>query len=254
MQPGILRKAFFPAMFLTALLVGGCGTAPLQEGPEVEARFPVSEIVKEDVTYPVDVYDPWEGFNRTMYNFNARFDEYIFLPVVDGYRFITPTIVQAGVTNFFNNLGDLKTLLNTIVQLKPMPSLETASRLVWNTTAGLLGVIDVASAMDITRHEEDFGQTLGHYGVGDGPYLVLPILGPSNLRDTTGLVVDTLAFREIDPLDLDDHSDREILYFLLNAIDTRANIGFRYYQTGSPFEYDMVRMLYTTKRKLDIAK
>ena len=132
--------------------------------------------------------------------------------------------------------------------------METASRLVFNTTFGLLGLIDVTSVMDIPRHEEDFGQTLGWYGAGAGPYLVLPILGPSNVRDTGGLVVDSVVFNAIDPFDFDDHSERAVAYYLLNAIDTRANIGFRYFESGSPFEYDMIRLLYNKKRQLDIAK
>jgi phospholipid-binding lipoprotein MlaA len=123
-----------------------------------------------------------------------------------------------------------------------------------NTTVGLLGLIDVASSIDLPRQLEDFGQTLGYYGVGTGPYLVLPIYGPSNLRDTTGLVTDSLTMSAIDPLNLDGHPQRQIAYYTLYPIDTRAHVPFRYYETGSPFEYEFVRMLYNTKRKMDIEK
>jgi phospholipid-binding lipoprotein MlaA len=237
-------------LFAVALIVG-CSTNPSKKDDVVEAKHSVGEVVKSDVTYAIDIYDPWEGFNRSIYKFNAKFDEAIFLPVVHGYQYIAPEIVQMGVSNFFNNIEDLKTLVNTILQLKPQASVETASRIVLNTTVGILGLIDMT---DMPRHDEDFGQTLGWYGIGNGPYLVLPILGPSNLRDTGGLVVDSAVFNAIDPWDFDDHSDRQVPYYLLNAIDTRANIGFRYFGTGSPFEYDMVRMLYTKKRQIEIAK
>jgi phospholipid-binding lipoprotein MlaA len=146
-------------------------------------------------------------------------------------------------------------LANNILQLKPEGTLDTFWRLVINTTFGIAGLLDVATEMGIYEREEDFGQTLGHYGLGNGPYLVVPILGPSNLRDLTGNVVDSVAFNAIDPLDLDDHSeDRKIVFNLLNAIDRRHNIGFRYYDSGSPFEYELVRALYTKKRELDIAR
>jgi phospholipid-binding lipoprotein MlaA len=108
--------------------------------------------------------------------------------------------------------------------------------------------------MDLIEWEEDFGQTLGHWGVGDGPFLVLPILGPSNLRDTTGLVADGLMFSAIDPLNFDSNDDLEVPFYVLQAIDARHRTAFRYYETGSAFEYELVRLLYGKYRELQIAK
>lgn len=243
-------------LLLAALLLAGCSTTPQVppgEEPE-EAIFSASRLLRSDVKSPVDVYDPLEGFNRGMYEFNYGFDKYFFLPVVSGYKAITPEPAQQGVHNFFNNLLDLKTLINQIFQLKPGPALETVSRMGWNTTLGVFGLFDVATRFDIPRHLEDFGQTLGHYGAGPGPYLVLPLLGPSNLRDGAGLVVDSLLFSAIDPLRIEGRPQRQIVYYTLNAIDQRAHIDFQYHQTGSLFEYDLVRMLYETKRQLEIEK
>jgi phospholipid-binding lipoprotein MlaA len=254
------RGSHYPGSLLWALLamivLAGCSTTPaVQSGEEPkEPIFSASRLLSSDVKSPTDIHDPLEGFNRGMYEFNYGFDRYIFLPVVAGYQRVTPEVAQQGVHNFFNNLLDLKTLINQLFQLKGGPALKTFSRMGWNTTLGLLGVIDVASSFDIPRYQEDFGQTLGHYGVGPGPYLVLPLLGPSNLRDGTGLVVDSMIFSAIDPLRLDGHIQRQIVYYGLNAIDQRAHIDFRYHQTGSLFEYDLIRMLYQAKRELEIEK
>ena len=134
-----------------------------------------------------EIPDPWEGFNRTMYRFNYRFDKYIFLPAVRVYEAVLPDFAEQGIHNFFNNIRDITTLINSVLQLSADKSAITTQRLMWNTTVGLLGLVDVASKMELPRQQEDFGQTLGHWGVGTGPYLVLPIDGPSNVRDTTGL-------------------------------------------------------------------
>jgi len=256
MKANCKSLARYSLIAVAAFLLGACSTAPVQKGDVVEEPyFAPQDVLVPGATYISDeISDPWEGFNRTMYRFNYRFDKYVFLPVVRGYKAVVPDIAEEGVHNFFNNIREITTLINSILQLSPEKSLITTGRLLVNTTVGLLGLIDVASHIDLPRQLEDFGQTLGHWGVGNGPYLVLPIYGPSNLRDTTGLVTDTVVMSEIDPLDLKDHPEWQIAYYILNGIDTRAHIPFRYYETGSPFEYDLVRMLYTTKRELDIEK
>lgn len=236
------------------MLLSGCSAIPEKQAGELPAQHTIESVVRDDVTYAIDVYDPWEGFNRGMYRFNAGFDRYIFLPIVGAYSTVMPDVLEDGVSNFFNNLFEITNLTNSILQLKPKATLETTGRILINTTLGIAGLFDVATKMGIYEHEEDFGQTLGHYGVGDGPYVVLPILGPSNLRDATGNLVDALAFSEIDPLNLDGHNDREVVFHFLNAIDRRHRISFRYFDTGSPFEYELVRKLYTQKRKLDIER
>jgi len=250
----IFRRVPLLVAIFSLTLLTACSSVPEKQEGELPAMHTVESVVKDEVTYSIDVYDPWEGMNRGIYRFNAGFDRYVFLPVVGAYETIMPDFVEDGVTNFFNNITDITHLINSALQLKPKATVDSAGRLLINTTVGVLGLFDVATKWGVYEHEEDFGQTLGHYGVGDGPYIVLPLLGPSNLRDTTGTITDALVMAEIDPLNLDDHNDREIAYWLLNSIDARHRNNFRYYNTGSPFEYEMIRMLYTNKRELDIAR
>lgn len=137
--------------------------------------------------------DPLEGVNRGIYKFNDVVDQYAMKPVAKAYKAVTPTPVRTGISNFFNNLGTLTTVVNDLLQLKFAQAFTDAGRFVINTTFGIAGFIDVASKDNIARHQEDFGQTLGHWGVGSGPYLVLPILGPSTVRDAGGLAFDTVT-------------------------------------------------------------
>jgi len=235
-------------------LLGGCSTAPVMVGEPIEEPiFPADRVLGEGVKYQADeIWDPLEGMNRTIYRFNYYFDRYIFLPGIAAYQYVTPDPVEKGIHNFFRNLTDISTLINSILQLNLEKTMNTTTRLAVNSTVGLLGFIDVAS--DVPRKDEDFGQTLGYWGVGNGPYLVLPILGPSNLRDGVGYGVDWGIRRELWRRATDLETWQEWARDILWSVDTRAHIAFRYYETGSPFEYDMVRMLYTTKRKLDIER
>lgn len=134
--------------------------------------------------------DPLESVNRGVYKFNDVTDRAILKPVASAYKTVTPSPIRKGFSNFFNNLSSLTTVLNDILQLKFANAFTDAGRFVINSTFGLAGFIDVASMDDIPVHKEDFGQTLGHWGVGNGPYIVLPLIGPSTLRDATGFVVD----------------------------------------------------------------
>lgn len=204
----------------------------------------------------LQVYDPLEAWNRRVYHFNYRFDQWVFLPVVDGYRYVTPSLVQSGVHNFFNNLGEIPTLANSVLQLKGKRAANSTARLLFNTIFGIGGIWDPATKMGLPRLTEDFGQTLGHYGVPAGPYLMLPLLGPSNLRDTGGLVADYSLENAVNYLDVADasRSNPGIPGIpVLQAIDTRANTGFRYGQLNSPFEYEKLRYFYHESRKLKIA-
>ncbi|KPA90920.1 MULTISPECIES: MlaA family lipoprotein [Pseudomonas] len=202
----------------------------------------------------LNVYDPLESWNRRVYHFNYRFDQWVFLPVVDGYRYITPGFVRSGVSNFFSNLGDVPNLLNSLLQLKGKRSLETTGRLLLNTTIGIAGLWDPATKMGLPRQTEDFGQTLGFYGVPGGAYLVLPFFGPSNLRDTGGLVFDFAAESQINFLNVSETSENHPEIYALRAIDKRYTTSFRYGQLNSPFEYEKVRYVYTEARKLQIAE
>jgi phospholipid-binding lipoprotein MlaA len=197
--------------------------------------------------------DPWEGFNRRMYYFNAKADEYVLLPIVMGYKQITPDVVETGLSNFFNNMAEISTFINSLVQFKLSVAGETLGRFAVNTSLGLAGLIDVATPMGLAAQDEDFGQTLGSWGVKAGPYLVLPLLGPSSLRDATGLVFDGLADQQVmDELGM--KSEEELYLSLLNSIDARAKLPFRYYGSGSAFEYDYFKLLYKKYREIQVAR
>ncbi len=137
--------------------------------------------------------DPWEGFNRRVFAFNEVMDKYVLRPAAEGYQYITPQDVDDSVSNVFSNLGDVLVVANDLGQLKFGQALSDTGRFLINSTVGFFGVFDVATHIGLPKHEEDFGQTLGYWGVGTGPYLVLPFLGPSNLRDTAGTGVEWVS-------------------------------------------------------------
>ncbi len=252
-----MKRALSLMLLTVWVFSAGCGTVPVRKEPEIPAKWPVSTHVKADREYAIDAYDPWEPMNRRIYNFNAIFDEYVFLPVVRAYEFVLPSFAQTGVSNFFNNLTEVGNLMNSLLQFKIVKSLNTVARIAVNSTVGLGGLIDVAAIDGIKRENEDFGQTLGFYGVGPGPYLVLPLLGPSGLRDTAGLVTDSVVVYSfmmgqlIAELGMDDTNETILNYSLtgLYVIDKRHTQSFRYFMTGSPFEYDLVRRLYLLQRE-----
>lgn len=165
--------------------------------------------------------DPIEGYNRAMFSFNETVDKAVIKPVAQGYNYVTPQPVQTGVSNFFGNLADIWTSVNNLLQGKPGDALSDAGRVLINSTVGILGLFDVATPMGLEKHEEDFGQTLGRWGVGDGAYVVLPILGPRTVRDTVGLAADIYT----DPVrDADAHRGYRNTAIALRAIDTRADL------------------------------
>lgn len=134
--------------------------------------------------------DPWESTNRSVASFNDKVDDNVLKPVASGYRNVVPDLVQTGVRNVFNNLADMWSTVNNLLQLKPMNTAESLGRVIVNTVFGIYGIFDVATYLKLERHPEDFGQTLGYWGVPNGPYLVLPLFGPSTLRDGASLPVD----------------------------------------------------------------
>ncbi len=140
-----------------------------------------------------DPRDPWEPANRAMYRFNEGFDEVLARPVATAYRDLLHPEIRDRVRNFFSNIGDLFISVNNVLQGKVQDGVEDFARFVFNSTIGLLGIHDVASEMGLEKHNEDFGQTFGRWGVGDGPYVVLPILGSSTVRDGFGTVFDIYA-------------------------------------------------------------
>ena len=137
-----------------------------------------------------DPRDPLESFNRSMFTFNDNLDQYVAKPLARGYKKITPEPIDKGISNFFSNLDDVGSIINNGLQFKIKDAISDVGRLGVNSTIGLLGLLDVASSMGLPKHYEDFGQTLGVWGMGPGPYLVLPVIGPSSGRDTVGFAAD----------------------------------------------------------------
>lgn len=191
--------------------------------------------------------DPFEGFNRAMFDINDGLDKIIVRPVAQGYETALPAPVRQGVTNFFGNIGDVFIAVNNLLQGKLPEALTDVSRVAVNTTFGLLGVIDVASDLGLEKHEEDFGQTLGHWGAEDGPYLVLPLLGPSTLRDSLGLAADTAA----DPVVWVDHVPTRNTMLGVRALDTRAGLlaADKIVEEAALDRYSYIRDAYLQRRR-----
>jgi phospholipid-binding lipoprotein MlaA len=220
----------------------------LKSAPPQNTQLPGQPLTAADVP-SMDTYDPWERVNRFTYRFNARFDEFAFLPAADTYRRL-PGPVRAGVHNFFGNLSEVVSVINYVVQLRPAPGARSLGRFVINSTLGIGGLFDVATPMHLPAAPTGFGATLARWGMHPGAYLVLPLLGPSTLRDGAGFGADFATNYAINLLHL---YRGEVGWLLtpLNAIDVRANTSFRYYSTGSPFEYDTVRFLYVRKTLIE---
>ena len=244
-----------PALMLS-LSLAGCAATRGNTQAEVPPMHSISEVRDQRFA---EVADPWEGFNRSVYRFNFYFDKYLFLPLVNGYEFVTPTYLQERISGIYNNLGEIRNLSNSLFQLKGTESVTTLGRFVTNSTLGIGGLFDPATTFGLARHDEDFGKTLGYWGAGSGPYLVLPVVGPSSLRDTGGLAVDSGItygiYTAIDPFENSGYSfaiDSGIT--ALDAIDARHQQSFRYYESGYPFEYYMVRFFYHEKREIESGK
>jgi len=196
-RPGLLRPL---AVLSTAAWVAGLGLAQTARadtagGAERSTLAHAPAAAGEGDTAG-GIPDPIEGWNRGVYGFNKGLDRALVRPAAMSYRRALPREAREGVHNVLANLGSPVIFLNDVLQVQPQPAGETALRFAVNTTVGVLGVFDVASQMGVYRHQADFGQTLGRYGVQAGPYVYLPVFGPSSLRDTVGLVVNMA----IDPL------------------------------------------------------
>lgn len=188
-----MRIAVLAALLILAL--AGCAT-----GPSANPR------------------DPIEPYNRAVFGFNDAVDRTVLKPVATAYRNVTPGVVRTGVGNFFSNLEDFWSLANSLMQFKGRAAVDTVVRVSVNTFLGLAGVIDLAEEMGIERHKEDFGQTLGHWGVPGGPYVVLPFLGNFTLRDASALPVDFKG----DMVSNLSHQRSRYSLKALNLINTRA--------------------------------
>ncbi len=168
-----------------------------------------------------DPRDPLEPMNRAIHSFNEGLDRHVMKPVAQGYQAVMPGFAQTGVRNFFSNLNDVTVLANDILQFKLESSTSDVLRISINSTFGFLGLLDIASEMGLHKHNEDFGQTLGRWGVGNGPYLVLPFFGPSSFRDGAGLWVDA---EYTDLLKQVDNIPRRNQIWAVRTISRRAEL------------------------------
>ncbi len=191
--------------------------------------------------------DPIEGFNRAMFGFNEGVDKAVVKPVAKGYEAVLPLPVRTGVSNFFGNVADVFIAVNNLLQGKPGEAASDAGRVVVNSTIGILGLFDIASEMGLEKHDEDFGQTFGRWGAGSGAYVVLPILGPSTVRDTVGKVLDI----EADPVgDVGYVATRNSLV-VLRGVSDRATLlpAEKVIEEAALDKYSYIRDAYLQRRR-----
>lgn len=191
--------------------------------------------------------DPLEGMNRTIFTFNDTLDKYTFKPVAQGYQWAVPQPIRTGVTNVFGNVGDAYTAFNELLQLKITDFVSDIMRVTVNTFWGIGGLFDVASLMNLPKHQQDFGLTLGHYGVPAGPYVVLPLLGPSDVRDGVGTIADF----ELDPTSFIEPVSIRNYVFVVRLVNTRANLlgASDLLSNAALDKYSFVRDAYLQRRQ-----
>lgn len=197
-----------------------------------------------------DPRDPLETYNRSMHTFNEKVDDIVIKPLAKGYKKVTPAPVDKGVTNFFDNLADVGSAINNLLQFKLQHAANDVGRVMVNSTLGLGGLFDVASNMNLQKYGEDFGQTLGVWGSGPGPYIVLPLLGPSSGRDFAGQVVDWFT----NPVSYLNSDGWRYGLTALDKLDTRADLlgASRVMEEAALDPYEFTKDLYLQKRRYDI--
>ena len=212
-----------PTLAALALLLSGCAAGP---NPK----------------------DPLEPVNRKVYEFNQTIDKYAIKPAAEGYKAAVPPPVRGGITNVFANFRDVTTAINNLLQAKVKTAFSDVGRVLVNTTIGIFGVFDVASHIGLEKHDEDFGQTLGYWGVPDGPYLVLPLFGPSTARDTVGLVGDYFTDPEFY---LITDSPENWIVFGVRVVNVRANLleAERVLDSAAIDRYAFLRDAYLQRRR-----
>ncbi|AUG01351.1 hypothetical protein CXQ81_12270 [Pseudomonas sp. 09C 129] len=191
--------------------------------------------------------DPWESINRPIFTFNDTIDTYALKPLAQGYQAVTPQFLEDGIHNFFRNIGDVGNLANDILQAKPHAAAVDTARLLMNTTIGVAGFFDVGTKMGLQRNDEDFGQTLGYWGVGSGPYVMLPFFGPSTLRDAPAKYVDSFTdgYRYVNDVPVRNS------VFALEVVDTRASL-LSSEKLISGDKYTFIRNAYLQNREFKV--
>lgn len=198
-----------------------------------------------------DPRDPWQGMNRSVFAFNDAFDRHLATPVARGYQAVTPTAADTAITAFFRNLGDVTNSVNFALQGEGMQAATSLQRFAGNTLVGVAGFIDIASLAGVPRRETDFGITLGKWGVGSGPYLVLPFWGPSSPRDAAGLGADLVIAPLPSPLTLVEEDAPRLGLQGLQLIDRRADL-LQYEQALIGDRYSFLRDLFLQNRDYQI--
>ncbi|NDI78590.1 MULTISPECIES: MlaA family lipoprotein [Psychrilyobacter] len=242
-----MKKIFI----LITLLFMGCTGVKVKEkvsSDKAEKIFIVKSSklhLNDGKSHIMDAYDPFEPLNRRIYYFNYQFDKWVGLPVSDSYKFFLPQTARTGVGNFFSNLYEPISAINGVLILDYKAVFTGIGRFFINTTIGVAGLFDVATLINIPKHELTLNDTLAVYGVKDGPYLILPFLGPSDLRNAGSLLTTFVLRVPLDPINIYSGSLWEDIAIKgLDAVDVRSEINFRYYSLGTPFEYEYVRLLY----------
>lgn len=233
MTPAGLRRGAAAAATAALLLAGtGCATVAPPEGQRQSAGQKL---------------DPWENWNRKVFNFNERLDEHVLKPVATAYQKVVPSPVRAGVSNFFGNIQDAWSAVNHLLQGKAESGLQMVARFEINTLFGLLGLLDVAQEAGLERQPEDFGQTLGVWGLGAGAYIVWPVLGPSSVRDSAALPLD----RSASPALLLNDWGGELGLLSLQLVNTRAELlgATRVIDDIALDKYSFVRDGYLARRR-----
>ena len=226
-------------------------------------KYPDEEYILTDkIFYLTDINDSLEPFNRRMYALNTEIDKYVYIPVTTVYTAFVPKPVRVGINNFFVNLGEITTTMNSILQLKPGKALNSLGRFAINSTVGIGGIFDVAKHAGMKNDPETFGETLGVYGVDAGSYLVVPLTGPTTVRDGVGMVVDGYVSGKVQEK-IFNNTIYEIgieknIFFptktTAQGLNARAMVKFKYGDMNSPFEYDLARAFIYNYRQLQVGK
>jgi phospholipid-binding lipoprotein MlaA len=232
-----LHRTLGVALIVPALLLAsGCATAPAGTGKAADAAAPA-----------VNPVDPWENWNRKVFTFNDAIDKAVLKPVAEAYRDVVPARVRTGVTNVLGNISDVWSAANQLLQGKVQYGVEMGLRVLTNTFFGLAGLLDPATEMGLVKRSEDFGQTLGVWGVGNGPFVVLPLLGPSTVRDTAGFLVG----RQAGATTVVDETAQKYTIVGLELVNGRANLlsaGTLVDQVALD-KYSFIRDAYLSRRR-----
>jgi phospholipid-binding lipoprotein MlaA len=201
-------------------------------------------------TNKTDPRDPWEGWNRNVQSFNDGLDDYVMKPVAKGYQAVTPEFVDRGVTNFFSNIDDIGVVANDLLQLKLAQTGRDTGRFLINSTAGLGGFVDVASTLNLPKHDEDLDQTFGAWGIPSGPYFVIPLIGPSTPRGVVGLVGETMS----NPINWINPAAIAYGTGTVKTIDKRADLlsATKILDQASVDRYEFIRNAYFQDRNYKI--